>query len=223
MRPFLVNFVVMINRVGDNQYTNSYTSSGRRNIKTDEKAPAFLLNYDEDGVVWDRGDDKKDEHSLDKKLRDKDDSSRKRTADLTRIKENHEKAGDNANKESVSIGQTISKIVNSIRTAVINAFNYIWYGAEKSDEAVGDGEISTKQDATDSVIASPEDVQKIESRTTRRKTEFDRRLAEAGKGVQGIPARNTDLLTTYDNHGKIRKVSATDSSRILKGDKSIKL
>ena len=60
-------------------------------------------------------------------------------------------------------------------------------------------------------------------RKLRRRTEFDMKLAEARKGMEGTPARSTDLLTTYDKRGKIKEISPTDSGKILKGDKALKL
>ena len=56
-----------------------------------------------------------------------------------------------------------------------------------------------------------------------REANFNENLSAAKKGVVGIPARNTSLLTTYDRFGRINKVAPSDSELILKGDKSIKM
>ena len=42
----------MVNRIGDNQYTNPYVTGSKQSATSGEKAPAFLLNYDEEGVVF---------------------------------------------------------------------------------------------------------------------------------------------------------------------------
>ena len=45
----------MINRVdGQHNYTNPYERQKRKSGRVEADAPAFLLDYDEKGVVWER-------------------------------------------------------------------------------------------------------------------------------------------------------------------------
>ena len=60
----------MINRIGDNNYTNPYVRNTQKTVGSGEKAPAFLLNYDEDGVVWDRESSDEKKGALDSKVSD---------------------------------------------------------------------------------------------------------------------------------------------------------
>ena len=49
----------MINRVdGQHNYTNPYERQKRKSGRVEADAPAFLLDYDEKGVVWEREGDK---------------------------------------------------------------------------------------------------------------------------------------------------------------------
>lgn len=218
----------MVNRIGDNQYINSYVNGSRQSTSPGEKAPAFLLNYDEEGVVWDRDDnpkkDKADDASSNSSPRNagKNQDRRKDTYEPSAVALKMEREKKLEPEVKSSVFATFRRLLTSVKQAVINAFNYVWYGNEDEKDEVKNEEktdtgVDSYEETTDKAI-------KTESSShTRYKTEFDRRLERAGRGVEGTPARNTNLLTTYDGKGNIRKISATESDIILKGDKSIKL
>ncbi len=222
----------MVNRIGDNQYTNPYVTGNRQSIPSDEKAPAFLLNYDEEGVIWDRGDNSDKDKT--------EDTSKEKTGNKTKnqARDTYESSVDISNKTTSSeapsasvtssLIESFSRIFLGVRDALKKAFDFIWYGDEEKvqDEDTPATKNETRENADEKINENSSHISANKTQTAKNeiyKTEFDRRLERAGRGVEGVPARNTDLLTTYDGRGKIRKISATESTLILKGDKSIKL
>lgn len=236
----------MVNKIGDNQYINTYTRNAKTLGTEDDKAPAFLLGYDEEGVVWDRSDNrkgKKEENLADKAKSGRNDVGAKSGRNL-RDRDTYEstiipqtstetKAEENKEQPALSLSEIVNQVFTSIKESIMKVFNFIWYGDEKNQNKTEEksGEIAEevleeKLDASKEVTMNNEDAgNEVKSVSVEKKyaTEFDRRLAQAGQGVKGKPARNTDLLTTYDGRGVIRSVSPTDSKLILEGDKSIKL
>lgn len=235
----------MVNRIGDNQYTNPYVTGSKQSATSSEKAPAFLLNYDEEGVVWDRDENTGNQKAMDTAKEKAKNSTRDQSRDTyepsAKAREMLAKDEEKVTKPQESVLKSLGQIFSGVKNIFIKAFNFIWYGndEQKEDATLGPlqeeltKEASIKEaSATENQIninkidagqnkETTENVEKIAG--VKYKTEFDRRLERAGRGVQGVPARNTDLLTTYDGKGNIRKISATESTLILKGDKSIKL
>lgn len=262
----------MINRIGDNNYTNPYVRNTQKTVGSGEKAPAFLLNYDEDGVVWDResSDEKKD--SLDSKVSDGKNGNNQRKNDraveyISSVQVEDRKEKVEANKAgNVSFLESLTKFFTGVRNIIARTLEFIWYGDDRPT-AGDDVEAEQKSEDVNEILADGGEEEAIESeseaeqkknlelyetaeidsqkleevlrqrargereestlvnnvRKLRRRTEFDMKLAEARKGMEGTPARNTDLLTTYDKRGKIKEISPTDSGKILKGDKALKL
>lgn len=231
----------MVNRIGDNQYTNPYVTGSKQSATSGEKAPAFLLNYDEEGVVWDRDENTSNQKAMDTAKEKAKNSTRDQSRDTyepsAKAREMLAKDEEKVAKPQESVLKSLGQIFSGVKNIFIKAFNFIWYGNdEQKEEAIQEGQIKDKQIEGELTTENQIDINKIDAgqnkETTENvekiagvkyKTEFDRRLERAGRGVQGVPARNTDLLTTYDGKGNIRKISATESTLILKGDKSIKL
>lgn len=227
----------MVNRIGNN-YTNPYVNTPTKTSSNGEKAPAFLLSFDEDGVIWDRESDGGKKDALQTKVGDNKGHDAKRDEKGVEYISTIQKSDVEeleAKEKAPSLFQIIGTLISSVRTAITKAFDYIWYGDdEKQSTVIGEAESENKEeiagkDAEELGEGIAEDKARADSkisanvRRLRHRTEFEKKLADARNGVDGTPARNTDLLTTYDRRGNIRKISATDSSRILKGDKSIKL
>ncbi len=230
----------MVNRIGDNQYTNPYVTGSKQSAASGEKAPAFLLNYDEEGVVWDRDENTGNQKAMDTAKEKAKNSTRDQSRDTyepsAKAREMLAKDDEEAPKQE-SVLKSLGQIFSGVKNIFIKAFNFIWYGNdEQKEEAIQEGQIQDGPINEDSNVENQININKINDSKNnevagnnekiagvRYKTEFDRRLERAGQGVQGVPARNTDLLTTYDGKGNIRKISATESTLILKGDKSIKL
>lgn len=231
----------MVNRIGDNQYTNPYVTGSKQSAASGEKAPAFLLNYDEEGVVWDRDENTGNQKAMDTAKEKAKNSTRDQSRDTyepsAKAREMLAKDEEKVTKPQESVLKSLGQIFSGVKNIFIKAFNFIWYGNdEQKEEAIQEGQIKDEPINEDSNVENQININKINDSKNneaagnnekiagvRYKTEFDRRLERAGQGVQGVPARNTDLLTTYDGKGNIRKISATESTLILKGDKSIKL
>lgn len=230
----------MVNRIGDNQYTNPYVTGSKQSAASGEKAPAFLLNYDEEGVVWDRDENTGNQKAMDTAKEKAKNSTRDQSRDTyepsAKAREMLAKDDEEAPKQE-SVLKSLGQIFSGVKNIFIKAFNFIWYGNdEQKEEVIQEGQIKDKQIEGELTTESQININTINDSKNNEaagnnekiagvkyKTEFDRRLERAGRGVQGVPARNTDLLTTYDGKGNIRKISATESTLILKGDKSIKL
>lgn len=231
----------MVNRIGDNQYTNPYVTGSKQSAASGEKAPAFLLNYDEEGVVWDRDENTGNQKAMDTAKEKAKNSTRDQSRDTyepsAKAREMLAKDEEKVTKPQESVLKSLGQIFLGVKNIFIKAFNFIWYGNdEQKEEAIQEGQIKDEPINEDSNVENQININTINDSKNneavgnnekiagvRYKTEFDRRLERAGQGVQGVPARNTDLLTTYDGKGNIRKISATESTLILKGDKSIKL
>lgn len=231
----------MVNRIGDNQYTNPYVIGSKQSAASGEKAPAFLLNYDEEGVVWDRDENTGNQKAMDTAKEKAKNSTRDQSRDTyepsAKAREMLAKDEEKVTKPQESVLKSLGQIFSGVKNIFIKAFNFIWYGNdEQKEEAIQEGQIKDEPINEDSNVENQININTINDSKNieaagnnekiagvRYKTEFDRRLERAGQGVQGVPARNTDLLTTYDGKGNIRKISATESTLILKGDKSIKL
>lgn len=231
----------MVNRIGDNQYTNPYVTGSKQSAASGEKAPAFLLNYDEEGVVWDRDENTGNQKAMDTAKEKAKNSTRDQSRDTyepsAKAREMLAKDEEKVTKPQESVLKSLGQIFSGVKNIFIKAFNFIWYGNdEQKEEALQEGQIKDEPINEDSNVENQININTINDSKNneavgnnekiagvRYKTEFDRRLERVGQGVQGVPARNTDLLTTYDGKGNIRKISATESTLILKGDKSIKL
>ncbi|MCQ2541652.1 MAG: hypothetical protein MJ112_05055 [Lachnospiraceae bacterium] len=231
----------MVNRIGDNQYTNPYVTGSKQSATSGEKAPAFLLNYDEEGVVWDRDENTGNQKAMDTAKEKAKNSTRDQSRDTyepsAKAREMLAKDEEKVTKPQESVLKSLGQIFSGVKNIFIKAFNFIWYGNdEQKEEAIQEGQTKAEQIEGELTTESQININTINDSKNneaagnnekiagvRYKTEFDRRLERAGQGVQGVPARNTDLLTTYDGKGNIRKISATESTLILKGDKSIKL
>ena len=226
----------MINRVSDNNYTNPYAEN-RKKVSETQDAPAFLLNYDEKGVVWDRDKNEKDkEESVGNKPARQNNSSAKKQRDtyessVTKSSDD-EKNEDKTASPFDSLKKVFQTVADNIKSAFKSLFKFVWYGnddADKNFDINNDLNVVDEKESDDIKIEK-EIIEKQESLNASREkykssmdAEYYQKLERARKGVSGVPARNTSLLTTYDKHGEIKKINASESDMVLRGDKSIKL
>lgn len=216
----------MINRISDN-YTNPYVKN-KNKVSETQDAPAFLLNYDEKGVVWDR--DKEEEKEKNVKEEEQKNNPPKQQKDVyesTILKA--EKTQHEDEKPSFLDGfkKMIDMALDGAKKAFKSLFEFIWYGDEKDKIEVSDNVevqenisvIETENEETE-VTAAEKAKEKYINAIDR---EYYEKLDKARKGVSGVPARNSTLLTTYNKRGKINQIDAAESDRVLRGDKSIKL
>lgn len=206
----------MIDRIDNNSYTNAYRSSSVNKVSK-EDTPQFLLNYDEDGVVWDRQDtnDKKQIN----KTGTKEKSDKRDTFESTIINNDASKNAAVANdSEIIDIAGIVKNVAKSVTDFFKNIFNFIWYGDDnqEKEKSVNDSEIkeTTVIDSRQKDKLIRESIEKKDSKEVMRLLTDD---------YKKQPARNSTLLTHYDRRGNIVNVNGADEERILSGKNAIKL
>lgn len=183
----------MINRVDNTPYlTGTYSRNGSRTRKVDEEMPAFLLDHDEEGVVWERSDaentgrkNKKPETGNNKASADSYESEI--LTDKTETSNDDEKVNDKE-EQAFQFSELFKKAGEFFKGLFDNIMKVIWYGNDEEDVAKANAEASgSKGEAADSAAEM---------------------LKDAGfvmPEVKGRPARSTSVLTYYDKHGKLVK------------------
>ena len=223
----------MIEGVRNNKYTDAYLNTGKRTTKVTNDAPSFLLDLEEDGVVWDRQskEEPEEKKSDDKALKNKknDVNNRKDTYESTVLEKTSEKEIKKkpAFMEPWSIDAfagAFKNLFTSIKHVFKGLFDFIWYGEDKkendTEKAENSEEIRTDfimPDTDDEPVPEPKPVKKEKKETP----VFDLKAAVRDLHPENA-ARSTDLLTTYNKFGKAVRPSKSDESLILRGDKSYK-
>ena len=216
----------MVNGINSNNPINSYTNNSVRPSKADMDTPAFLLQYDEKGVVWDRNE--KEKESETREPAKNGESRRNAVADG---KSDYKKTTDTEHSESTeafAIGDLFGGLLGKLKTFFANVLNFIWYGDEKeAPEKQEEPEKSAVIKAVDSarehhmkdVPASDQD-EVIKDMIARH--DMDGVVDILTKNHTIRPARNSTLLTYYNRHGKIVDLSQTNTGRILHGDRNVR-
>lgn len=130
----------MIDKVGNNSYTNAYSQNVVKKTSSEE-APPFLLNYDENGVVWDRSKNE-EEKTIPKKKEPS--NNAKTTFRVKDTKDTYEPSftvkneakpaqETNANEKNVVV-EILKQVFLGVRIVFKKAFDFVWYGNEKDDE-----------------------------------------------------------------------------------------
>ncbi|MCR5010815.1 MAG: hypothetical protein K6A72_00535 [Lachnospiraceae bacterium] len=200
----------MVNRVDNsNIYTNSYTTGSVQRKKVDAASvPAFLLDHDEQGVVWDRG---QEERPKDKISGGKTDTYES-TIVKSEEKEKTEPTG--AASDTDALFENISKVVKNLFKKILD---FVWYGNdEKNGEGTEGTEVSadTKDEKPADDITSDTEKTLGEIKRTEKKRE-SRETAFVMPELEGTPAHNTSIITYYDRRGRIVKPDDIDTRRIL--------
>ena len=199
----------MIDKV---RFDNSYRSSS---VTPPKKLPAdadlLLRDPGKNGVVYEPSAKKQEV-----KLPEKDSVSisiYEKTAENTA--EGKKEEGENPSPLLTGLKKGFSRVLQAVKSF----FHSLWNGPDKTAESPPN-EAVTKESAPEIIAAEKEASpgsadflnQIIKSHDTERLMQY---LTENG---QKKPARSTDLLTSYDNHGRIVSVSPSDRKRILEGD-----
>lgn len=225
--------IYMVNRVNDGQYTNAYINTKRQKIKTDAEAPAFLLNYDERGVIWDR--DEASSKSKEEQVREKRaNEAKSQKKNSPAVKETKEASANERpaflNPWSVeSLIGAIKNLAKSIKYVFDGFLKLVWYGEEdtkKDQTAQGEEEKNITEFEEKSELENISEENNLLSKDEKASkfvSDFDKKLEAAKAGVDGTLARNTDLLTTYDRFGHTVSPSKSNQSLILHGDKAYKV
>ncbi len=230
----------------NNQYPqNPYVKGTTGKKKTEEKAPAFLLDYDDNGVVWERSEEKKE--GFKEKEISKAKEERKAT-DITARRETEKKPGNSKQEWQAEDGlKEIKNTANQIWQGIKNAFQKLlqifWYEEEPTKEKETAKILKGTQEASKAEAAekNEEKVQKTEGvmqqageenatpiLTEKEKDERIKELIQK-KDTEGMMrlltdnhtrhvAKNSSLLSYYDRHGKMVSVPASEQDKILYGD-----
>lgn len=211
----------MVGRI-DNNYNNPYNNNFKtKNI--DKDAPAFLLNYDDNGVIWDRSTDKKTN------VKKQEDDNRQDIYEKSDVVKDAAKEEPVQKSTPLQPGATVKGVLSQIFSGFKKLFEFIWYGEDKKKVA---NDVAVKEDTNDKtpeIVAQDKETVVYESKNEPRilklpakeksLTPNELRLREVtGKKV----ARNTSLLTYYNKYGRIVDVGGSESSRILYGEKNVR-
>ena len=208
----------MVNRVDNsNIYTNSYTpGTGQRKKVDAASVPAFLLDHDERGVVWDRGQEEKPgekEIALSNRL-----SGGQKDTYESSIAKPEEKAQTEPS-ETDALFENISRAVKNLFKKILD---FVWYGndekkAEESGESADAADIKVEvpdQNAPADSEPSSVEVKAAETKKTG-VTGTEKGTSYEIPELEGTPAHNTSIITYYDRRGRIVRHDDLDARRIL--------
>ncbi len=226
----------MINRVdGQHNYTNPYERQKRKSGRVEADAPAFLLDYDEKGVVWERGSDSqkgqvpKESVSSDGKK----EAEKKKKPQPAAETQKEVREPEPATKENK--GRFFQNIVERLRGLVQGFLQLVWYSgeekAEDAEEAQSESgeaiEALQAEEAADTAGEDAETAQELsEEEEDRQLRELIAKKDEKGfmntltRGNRRKPARNTSLLTSYDRRGRLVKPDDAEAGRLLHHENS---
>lgn len=234
----------MINGIDSRNYTNPYQNNVKKVNQAGEDAPAFLLGNDENGVVWERQNEKEKKSNSEESIKKQDESPEKQ-AHTEKIDASNKNKESSSNKSDVdSFSNIIKRIAESLRKIIKGMANFFWYGNEK--ETSGGENDKLELSKIDDAEKEP-DINPLEKKTEKTELtdtgknelseeEQDRIIRELLKNndTEAVMdmitdhnrkqlAKNSNLLTQYDKHGSLRELSGSEQVRILTGDKVIKM
>ena len=206
----------MINRVdGQHNYTNPYERQKRKSGRVEADAPAFLLDYDEKGVVWERSKDQQKGQIPKENATSGEKKETKKEKKAAPVKQKEEPVAEEKKTSSEGFFQGILK---RLRGLVQGVLNLVWYSGEeekKATEAAEDPQVSLE------LSEEEEDKELRELLAKKDNKAFMDRLTRSNRRR---PARNTSVLTSYDRHGRLVKPEDAEAGRILhheqNGDKN---
>lgn len=236
----------MINGIDSRNYTNPYQNNVKKVNSAGEDAPAFLLGNDENGVVWERQQEKEkksnSEDAIKKQKDEKETTLHSNKVDSAKIV-----GGNNSLDEQVSpsFSNIIKKITESLKKILRGMANFFWYGNEKNatndenekTELPGAEEnLEAKVPVNEAELEGPEKGYASTESTELTEEEQEQKIRELLKNNEKDAvmdlitdhnkkqlAKNSTLLTQYDKHGSLRELSGSEQIRILSGDKAIKM
>ncbi|MCR4617176.1 MAG: hypothetical protein K5669_03185 [Lachnospiraceae bacterium] len=230
----------MINPINNN-LPNEYQNARNRVNPTDSGEQFSLKSALEkdaagEGVIYEPSGEK----SGDKKTSSADKKSNSFADSLGNAVENkakEEPSEDQITSTANMIWENIKDFFVSLWKNVRKIFGNLWDskpiadGLEKmspdnAKEKTGDFDKNISPSGTEAVADST--LSSIESLETARDESIKKALKEGDKerfksliSEEGkkYPARNTDMLTTYNSRGRINEISASDQNKILRGDR----
>ncbi len=119
----------MIERINDsNNYIKTYNNSQVARNNREEDIPPFLLDYDEKGVVWERG--AASNPKLPKVQQESYNPSDEAKELLGSSESKDDKSGKNEKKENVLFFDRIKRFFKAV-------MNSVWYGPDEKEDATG--------------------------------------------------------------------------------------
>lgn len=207
----------MVNRVDNsNIYTNSYTSgTGQRKNVDAAGVPAFLLDHDERGVVWDRGrEEKPDENEF--ALNNKLSRGKKDTYESSIAKPEKKETPEDSDTDALF--ENISQFVKSLFRKILD---FVWYGndekKEESSEEAADASAVDEKSGSDTIPDAKRESPEVKNPglTQAVSAKDNKKPAYEIPELEGTPAHNTSIITYYDRRGRIVRPDDLDTRRIL--------
>lgn len=214
----------MINRVdGQHNYTNPYERQKRKSGRVEADAPAFLLDYDENGVIWERGSDQKKGQVPKESVSQ---NGKKETVKKKKTTPAAEPEVAAPEKEQKEKGAFFQNIVKRLRDLVQGFLQLVWYSgeeekkpadtdaAEHAEEAAAEAEVlqETAEVPSEDLSGEEEDRKLRELIAKKDEKGFMNTLT---RGNRRRPARNTSVLTSYDRRGRLVKPDDAEAGRLL--------
>ncbi|MBR1472335.1 MAG: hypothetical protein IJ600_11925 [Lachnospiraceae bacterium] len=227
----------MVNRVdGQHNYTNPYERRSGKAARVDADAPAFLLDYDEKGVIWERSQDTpKGQIPKDSAAPKQQEEKQKRKAPRSSVKEADREARE---QDTAPKGHLLQSILQGLRGVVHGFLQLVWYSSDKEETAGKEGAADRTAETGADAPIQKELLQKPEKEASAGEESADPRSEEERireklaqkdqkgfmdiltRGNQRKPARNTSILTAYDRRGRLVKPDDAQRGRLLRGEQA---
>lgn len=221
----------MVNRVDGNRY---YEYTKTQNLNVQDTGEKFSLDYKQEELPGGKSQKDKEVSEQEKQKAAEQSGVRVDISGYGRTAEAEKKAASLKKRETAIQGQTVLSMIQDIfRTAIAafrDFFDKIWNepkpdGAEQDVlEAVQQEEPQIQQDAEQPETA--ESFYRKEARLNQeiqpylRKGDLNQVISLLTDNGKKTAARNSTLLTYYDRNGRMVEPSASDSQRILYGDRN---
>ncbi len=229
---------------GENPYSPSYDRNGKHSGRQEDSAPAFLLDHEEEGVIWERGDATGKKRQPDALSRQR--TTRRSAEHSPKAEEKHfaggldsfEKSEEQKQRERLAaasddevteeekklLGENIREFFNKLKEGIAGLIRSVWYG----NEAAGK-EAAEKEDAPGAPDSFINTGNEAEGLTPEEAADREIRRRIAAKDERGVmevlteggrkkAARCTNLLTYYDRRGNVVDLDNINTGRILRGD-----
>lgn len=200
----------MIQRINNQNYTNKYSQNVSKVKNTGDDTPAFLLGNEEEGVIWERQEERKDKKNqkstgrtdAEDKHRNIDGySSAKPKAAISGLT-NQDKKIDSAKKteDSFDFHQLKDKLVGVARKLLKRITNFFWYGDDANTKQV------TEKDPIDMLRTNPQTSSAGEFEKSESEDENSKLFVSSNNQIQK-DSQNT-ILSPQEKDERIRELLA---------------
>ena len=183
-----------------NSYAGAYGHSGKKAARMQDDAPAFLLPGEDNGVIWERGEQKE----------------RKSVKHMPSAAEAEKAETEKAEESGTEQREThpLRDFFGRVRGFFGKLLHDIWYGGEEEGKNQETQAASEEQAIFSQAEEGEEDPEERIRALIAAKDEEGLMdvLTDHGKKKA---AKNTELLTHYDRHGRIVKQQDSEVGRIL--------